>query len=230
MGLFRVNMPLLYGEGENAFLRLQSEILKVSDDESIFAWWTSWWTPEPSIVTEHDSKHISNKTRTYDPLSGLLAASPADFRFSADVRPFSFDDDRRPYSLTNRGVQMQPLKIQLRQWSSAQQRFLDYDGQIHTINFPRWEQPRLYAIELNCYVDVRSTGDVRSTSDFLPDEGNAWTVRRRPLLIILRKIADGKNTYGRTLTDARSMVSPPMSAQGTPTHGERSLIYVRPVP
>ena len=37
MGLFDVNMPLLYGEGKRkAFIRLQTEILKISDDESIF--------------------------------------------------------------------------------------------------------------------------------------------------------------------------------------------------
>ncbi|KAF8857863.1 HET-domain-containing protein, partial [Acephala macrosclerotiorum] len=38
MGLFDVNMPLLYGEGRKAFSRLQQEILKQSDDPSIFAW------------------------------------------------------------------------------------------------------------------------------------------------------------------------------------------------
>lgn len=37
MGLFRVNMPLLYGEGRKAFQRLQQEIMTVWDDESIFA-------------------------------------------------------------------------------------------------------------------------------------------------------------------------------------------------
>jgi hypothetical protein len=37
LGLFKVNMPLLYGEGEKAFMRLQQEITKASDDESIFA-------------------------------------------------------------------------------------------------------------------------------------------------------------------------------------------------
>lgn len=31
-------MPLPYGEGEKAFIRLQEEILKVEDDASIFAW------------------------------------------------------------------------------------------------------------------------------------------------------------------------------------------------
>jgi hypothetical protein len=38
MSLFRVNMPLLYGEGNEAFVRLQLEIMKVSDDVSLFAW------------------------------------------------------------------------------------------------------------------------------------------------------------------------------------------------
>lgn len=38
LGLFDVNMPLLYGEGEKAFMRLQLEIIKKSPDESIFAW------------------------------------------------------------------------------------------------------------------------------------------------------------------------------------------------
>lgn len=39
LGLFDVNMPLLYGEGDKAFIRLQLEIIRKTDDESIFAWW-----------------------------------------------------------------------------------------------------------------------------------------------------------------------------------------------
>ena len=38
LGLFDINMPLLYGEGEKAFIRLQQEIIRSSDDESILAW------------------------------------------------------------------------------------------------------------------------------------------------------------------------------------------------
>ena len=38
MGLFQVHMPLLYGEGSKAFLRLQEEIIKQSDDQSLFLW------------------------------------------------------------------------------------------------------------------------------------------------------------------------------------------------
>ncbi|OCL08629.1 HET-domain-containing protein [Glonium stellatum] len=38
LGIFNVNMPLLYGEGERAFIRLQKHILEVSFDQSLFAW------------------------------------------------------------------------------------------------------------------------------------------------------------------------------------------------
>ncbi|KAI6019327.1 heterokaryon incompatibility protein-domain-containing protein, partial [Pisolithus microcarpus] len=38
MGLFGVYMPMLYGEGKKAFQRLQLEIIRMSSDQSIFAW------------------------------------------------------------------------------------------------------------------------------------------------------------------------------------------------
>lgn len=38
MGIFDVNMPTIYGEGDKAFIRLQEEIIKKSSDHSIFAW------------------------------------------------------------------------------------------------------------------------------------------------------------------------------------------------
>ena len=38
LGIFQINMPLLYGEGERAFKRLQEEIMKATPDQSIFAW------------------------------------------------------------------------------------------------------------------------------------------------------------------------------------------------
>ena len=38
LGLLDVNMPMLYGEGKKAFHRLQLEIIRTSNDQSIFAW------------------------------------------------------------------------------------------------------------------------------------------------------------------------------------------------
>lgn len=42
MGLFDINMPIIYGEGlEKAFARLQQEICNTTPDQSIFAWYRS---------------------------------------------------------------------------------------------------------------------------------------------------------------------------------------------
>jgi hypothetical protein len=38
MGLLDINMPLLYGEGEKAFRRLQEGVIRQKNDYSIFAW------------------------------------------------------------------------------------------------------------------------------------------------------------------------------------------------
>ena len=38
LGIFGINMPVLYGEGTKTFVRLQEEIMKDSDDQSLFAW------------------------------------------------------------------------------------------------------------------------------------------------------------------------------------------------
>ncbi|KAK1834072.1 heterokaryon incompatibility protein-domain-containing protein [Podospora conica] len=38
LGILDINMPLLYGEGRRAFQRLQEELVKASEDMSIFAW------------------------------------------------------------------------------------------------------------------------------------------------------------------------------------------------
>lgn len=44
LGIFDVNMPLIYGEGANAFIRLQEAIALATEDPSLFAW--TW--PETS--------------------------------------------------------------------------------------------------------------------------------------------------------------------------------------
>ncbi|KAF2716574.1 HET-domain-containing protein [Polychaeton citri CBS 116435] len=61
MGIFDVNMPLLYGEGKKAFLRLQEEIMRQTNDQSLFAW-----------TAESGTRRC-----------GLLASSPASFRDSS---------------------------------------------------------------------------------------------------------------------------------------------------
>ena len=52
-GLFQINMPLLYGEREKAFLRLQEEILRVTDDLSLLAWERTERPNRDTVVDVH---------------------------------------------------------------------------------------------------------------------------------------------------------------------------------
>lgn len=91
LGLFNINMPLLYGEGPKAFYRLQQEIIRQSDDESIFAW--KWRTIYPP----------------FDALP-LLAPSPSVFHDSDAIMYAINHNERSPrsaYSITNKGLQME---------------------------------------------------------------------------------------------------------------------------
>ena len=86
LGSFGVNMPLLYGEGMNAFRRLQLEIIKISNDESIFAW---------------EADHV------YSSLDyGILADSPGLFKNSGDITMIdsTYHQERPPYTMTNNGL------------------------------------------------------------------------------------------------------------------------------
>ena len=58
MGLLDVNMPLLYGEGKKAFHRLQLEIIRASNDQSIFAWYKDTMQPT-SILADDPSRFQS---------------------------------------------------------------------------------------------------------------------------------------------------------------------------
>lgn len=87
LGLFNVYMPLIYGEGHRAFRRLQEEIIRRSNDLTIFACGPKY-------------------------TSSLLASSPEDFRSQGKITPFV--DDFVEYSVTNKGVLFSgdiPLRI-----------------------------------------------------------------------------------------------------------------------
>ncbi|KAK4071221.1 uncharacterized protein Triagg1_6252 [Trichoderma aggressivum f. europaeum] len=90
MGIFGINMPLLYGEGERAFIRLQEEIMKISTDHSILAWKSS------------------------DTRGGLLATSPDAFSNSDGVIHYSpFGDSSAPLTVSSRGIHLEARFIGL---------------------------------------------------------------------------------------------------------------------
>ncbi|KXH30154.1 HET domain-containing protein [Colletotrichum simmondsii] len=98
LGLFDVNMPLLYGEGEKAFVRLQQEIIRISDDQSVFVCdlprlWASTTAATPLATSPSlfaNSTHVSRWSR--------LATS------MATIPPF--------YTVTNAGLSISLPLIQ----------------------------------------------------------------------------------------------------------------------
>jgi hypothetical protein len=96
MGIFDVNMPLLYGEGEKAFTRLQEEIMKDSVDHSLFA-----WNAQPPSDNFKRSGSVE--------LTSIFATHISQFAESSGFRRRRFDDadsNGESYSLTNMGVRI----------------------------------------------------------------------------------------------------------------------------
>lgn len=88
MGIFDVNMPMLYGEGHRAFQRLQEEIAKETNDLSMFA----WRAEERDDADEAQQFH------------GIFASSPREFKTCAavkQVQDLSFNPD---YRISNKGL------------------------------------------------------------------------------------------------------------------------------
>jgi hypothetical protein len=92
LGLFDINMSMLYGEGSKAFRRLQLEIMQVSNDHSILAW--------NRLEDDHSQD--------------LLARSPADFRSCTDVVTTDSTDMPEPFSMTNVGLS---IALPMRPWA-----------------------------------------------------------------------------------------------------------------
>ncbi len=87
LGIFRINMPLLYGEGERAFTRLQEEIVKQTQDQSVFAWGL------------HLPLNMEN-------IGGIFARSPAEFKGCHSLISLTDYNRSDPSQMTNKGMQL----------------------------------------------------------------------------------------------------------------------------
>ena len=88
LGIFDVNMNMLYGEGAKAFLRLQKEIIQEIDDESIFV----WLNPSPFQPWE----------------STALAPGPECFSACRDLKiRKDVWIEREPYRMTTKGLEIE---------------------------------------------------------------------------------------------------------------------------
>ncbi|CAI0651463.1 unnamed protein product [Colletotrichum noveboracense] len=75
LGIFDVMMPMIYGEGEHAFIRLQEEIIKKTVDDSILAWAMS-----PDL-----DDGIETQNTDINLFGNALATSPAAFMHSGNI-------------------------------------------------------------------------------------------------------------------------------------------------
>lgn len=84
LGIFGIFMPVIYGEGSNAFVRLQEEIIRTHDDHTIFAW----------------------RSDGVKQTGALLAESPDAFSHFDGMRSVKIDNRVSPYGLTNAGLRI----------------------------------------------------------------------------------------------------------------------------
>jgi hypothetical protein len=85
LGIFNINMPLLYGEGQvRAFARLQEEIMRRTEDHSMFAW--------SGVGTDFRNDMV-----------GFLAPHPSAFTYGR-VDLCELPKRAQPLSITGRGI------------------------------------------------------------------------------------------------------------------------------
>ena len=106
MGLLDVNMPMLYGEGKKAFHRLQLEIIRTSNDQSIFAW---GWNP---FVNVRAGSILADDPSFFLYCGGMELVDHDEFIESLkehipEEELLSVEDDRfGTFHITNRGIQI----------------------------------------------------------------------------------------------------------------------------
>lgn len=112
LGLFDVNMPLLYGEGgPKAFVRLQLKIMRKSADSSLFAWAdpfpvsSSEFRLNPGEGEENMSEAEIMRSRGIEIFGsvwrGLLARSPSQFK---QLRTLQVNDTQSSYEVDHEVV------------------------------------------------------------------------------------------------------------------------------
>ena len=102
LGLLDVNMPMLYGEGKKAFHRLQLEIIRASNDQSIFAWGCNVRTgnilaDDPSFFEDCDAMELMDHDEFIQFLKQVIPE---------EELPFIEKDRFGVFPVTNRGIQI----------------------------------------------------------------------------------------------------------------------------
>ena len=104
MGLLDVNMPMLYGEGKKAFHRLQLEIIRASNDQSIFAWDWKGENEQPGSILAGDPSFFEDCGRMelmgYDEFIQCMKEDVPEEELD------SLEDRLGAFPVMNRGIQI----------------------------------------------------------------------------------------------------------------------------
>lgn len=125
LGILGVSMPLLYGEGDVAFIRLQEELIKHSDDQTLLAWNTSNLDEaEDSDLRGEENKTKEEKNEKKEGkgapsaeqfYEGIFAKSPAAFSGCSNLIPRQGNHKATPFAVTNKGLTIEapfcPAKV-----------------------------------------------------------------------------------------------------------------------
>ncbi|KAI0096091.1 heterokaryon incompatibility protein-domain-containing protein [Nemania sp. FL0031] len=167
LGIFDVHMPLIYGEGRKAFMRLQEEIAKESCDLSLFAW------------QQNDSVQ---KYR------GILATSVAEFSNCRELK------HRIPgatipteFTLTNRGLRMETALVNV---PSNRDNLILNLGVSFRDDWPIYVTRGWIGVHLAKTVN----GFVRARPDKLFEAGVQGRLRCPPGLVHIRKTVDSSES------------------------------------
>ncbi|KAL4070123.1 hypothetical protein V8B97DRAFT_2110139 [Scleroderma yunnanense] len=142
LGLLDVNMPMLYGEGKKAFHRLQLEIIRVSDDQSIFAWGAgccgdggrtgSILADDPSFFRDCDEMELMDRDEFIEEVVKNVAP---------EEELHSIEDRFGVFPVTNRGIQIWMLLFPLENSDSVFEAWLPCGdtGNSVQINLVLWD-------------------------------------------------------------------------------------------
>ncbi|KAF9872328.1 hypothetical protein CkaCkLH20_10155 [Colletotrichum karsti] len=132
LGIFGVNMPLIYGEGPKAFIRLQEQIIQTCFDSTLLAWNLSdeYGRPQPyeeaaasspvrsalKMIVGMDHPWAAREQPHFsDPPVGLLAPGPEHFLLCNDVVEC---ETVLMWTPTSRGLEIE-LPVSANTWAYA---------------------------------------------------------------------------------------------------------------
>ncbi|KLU91491.1 hypothetical protein MAPG_10009 [Magnaporthiopsis poae ATCC 64411] len=196
MGLLNINMPLLYGEGTKAFLRLQEEVLRQHEDDSLFLWCSARGCDD----------RLSQ-------LRGLLADSPDDFANFLDNRYYTFRRMERKGQRAVTDIRPSPA---LNTAVSVDSRGVRFDGHEKRPQVSGPENNGMWLCQMNCRIFGRPVslylqpvgpyryGRARPSDIFIGSEHNSCEpaeIRTEPIILlknddaVRRHLLDEEHVY-----------------------------------